>query len=131
MFCRNCGKEFEGSFCPHCGASTTLKTAPVINQQPSGSYTNYQHPAGQNYPSYHDHTTDVLSVGQYIGIFILSAIPIVNLIVWIVWLASSSTNKNKKNYVIASLIMGLIATVLVVLITLLAGAGIGLMSYGY
>ena len=38
-------------------------------------------------------TNEVMSVGSYIGMFLLSAIPVVNIICWIVWLVSPNTNK--------------------------------------
>lgn len=53
-----------------------------------------------------------MSVGEYIRLFILSAIPIVNIICWIVWLCSPNTNKNKKNYIIANIIIWVISVVL-------------------
>ncbi|MCL2503413.1 MAG: hypothetical protein FWE94_02220 [Coriobacteriia bacterium] len=52
--------------------------------------------------------SEPLSVGSYIGIFILSAIPLVGLIVLLVWAFSSSTNLNRKNYARATLILSVI-----------------------
>ena len=43
--------------------------------------------------------------------FILSALPVVNLICWIVWLCSPNTNKNKKNFIWANIIMWVISVV--------------------
>ena len=63
------------------------------------------------YPVY-DSTREVLSVGQYLGMFILSAIPVVNVICWVVWLLSPDTNKNKKNFLKACIIMWIIMVVL-------------------
>ena len=65
-----------------------------------------------NVQAVQDKTTEVVSIGQWIGLFILLAIPIVGFIVWIVKLASSNTNKNVKNMLIAGLIVGAIVTVL-------------------
>lgn len=69
-----------------------------------------------------DPTTAVMSVGAYIGMFILCAIPIVNIICWIVWLASPNTNKNKKNYLIACIVLWIIGILLSVIIWMIAGA---------
>ncbi len=74
---------------------------------------NYYNPnARYNQPQYQppvyqpvNQTNEVMSVGSYIGMFLLSAIPIVNIICWIVWLVSPNTNKNKKNYIIANIII--------------------------
>lgn len=52
-----------------------------------------------------------MSIGQYVGMFILSALPVVNLICWIVWLCSPNTNKNKKNFIWANIIMWVISVV--------------------
>lgn len=78
---------------------------------------NYQ---PQPQPQY-DETNAVMSVGQYIVMFILCAIPVVNIICWIVWLCSSKTNKNKKNYIIANIILWVIAIVISVVFYAVAG----------
>lgn len=56
-----------------------------------------------------------MSIGQYVGMFILSALPVVNLICWIVWLCSPNTNKNKKNFIWANIIMWVISVVVLAL----------------
>lgn len=73
---------------------------PNQNPQPQ-----YQPPYQPQYQPYHDPTTDVMSIGSYIGMIILSAIPVVNIICWIVWLVSPNTNKNKKNFIWAQIIV--------------------------
>lgn len=101
------------------------------NQPPQPQYQPpvYQQPVYQQ-PVY-DPTKEVMSVGSYILISILSSIPVVNIICWIVWLVSPNTNKNKKNYVIAKIIVyaicvgiGIIAGVLMTV------AGISLAEIG-
>ena len=72
-----------------------------------------------------DRTREVMSVGSYIGTFILSSIPVVNLICWIVWLVSPSTNKNKKNFLIACIIIWLIGIVLSVIGVIIATTVLG------
>ena len=62
-------------------------------------------------PLAYDPTTQVMSIGQYVGMFILSALPVVNLICWIVWLCSPNTNKNKKNFIWANIIVWVISVV--------------------
>lgn len=86
------------------------------NQQ----YQQYNQPPYQPpyYPQY-DSTTEVMSVGQYIGMFILSSIPVVNIICWIVWLCSTNTNKNKKNYIIANIVIWAIMIVISVIFVVL------------
>lgn len=62
--------------------------------------------------------------------FILSAIPIVNIICWIVWLCSSNTNKNKKNYIKASIILWVIGLVIwLIILGILTAAGVSIGNY--
>ena len=112
MTCQHCGTQCpEGtSVCPHCGAALAQQT--YQQQQPV-----YQQP--------YDATKEVMSVGSYIGVFILSVIPIVNIICWIVWLVSPNTNRNKKNYIIANIVLFIIAIVASVILSL-AGAAFGI-----
>lgn len=102
-------------------------------QAPYAQQPQYQQPTPPQYtyrqPPY-DPTKEVLSVGAYIGMFILSSIPIVNIICWIVWLVSSNTNKNKKNYVIASIVLWVIGLVFSIIASvILAAAGVNLATY--
>ncbi len=84
--------------------------------QPNGYQQPYQQPIYQQPPMpQYDSTKEVMSIGSYIGMFILSALPIVNLICWIVWLASPNTNKNKKNFIWAQIIMIAISYAIVIL----------------
>ena len=84
--------------------------------QPTNRPNGYQQPIYQQPPMpQYDSTTEVMSIGSYIGMFILSALPIVNLICWIVWLASPNTNKNKKNFIWAQIIMIAISYAIVIL----------------
>lgn len=50
---------------------------------------------------------EVLSVGQYLIMFIVMSIPIINIILMIVW-ATSPQNQNRKNFAIASIILLLV-----------------------
>ncbi|WP_296080448.1 hypothetical protein [uncultured Eubacterium sp.] len=73
----------------------------------------YQQPI---YQQPYDPTTEVMSIGSYILMFVLSAIPVVNIICWIVWLVSPNTNKNKKNFIWAQIIMVAVAYVAVIVL---------------
>lgn len=66
--------------------------------------------------------TAPLTVGQYIGMFLLLMIPIANIILLFVWAFGGDINLNKKNYARASLILGLIVSVLYILIMILVFA---------
>lgn len=65
---------------------------------------------------YHNRPVDEpLSIGTYILMIIISAIPIVGFIVLIVWSFDSTVNKNKSNYAKAVLILKIIGFILLVL----------------
>lgn len=70
----------------------------------------YQAPSYQNPVTYEDNTP--LSIGNYLVMMIVSAIPLVGLIMTLIWAFGSSTNKNKQNYARAMLILMLIGIVL-------------------
>ena len=53
-------------------------------------------------------TDEVMSVGKWIGVMLVLAIPIVNIIMYIIWAFSSSTNPNLSNFCKATLLLGLI-----------------------
>ena len=81
------------------------------NQQFQPPYQqNYQPPV---YNSSYDPTKEVMSVGSYILMFILSGIPIVNVVCWVTWLVSPNTNKNKKNFIKAQIVMWIIGAVII------------------
>ena len=102
-------------------------------QQPQPQYQppqpQYQPPVYQQ-PVY-DPTREVMSVGSYVLMFILLSIPVVNVICWIVWLVSPDTNRNKKNYVIANIIIYAISVgVLILACIVMAALGISLAEIG-
>lgn len=92
-------------------------------QQPYQSQ--YQQPI---YQQPYDPTTEVMSIGSYILMFILSAIPVVNIICWIVWLVSPNTNKNKKNFIWAQIIMVAVAYVAVIVALTTTSLGVDYLS---
>ena len=86
---------------------------------------------GPRYPSnsnYHqaspERGCEPLTVIQYIVIFLLLMIPLVNVVLLLVWAFGSSVNPNKKNLARASLIMGIIVAILWVV------AGAAILSLG-
>ena len=156
MFCEHCGKEIpeNSKFCAGCGAKAEPaepivqavepeaqqdptpepieppkapqapppppQPAPVVNANKNTQYNN------------RDNLVKPLSIGAYIGMFILLAIPIVNLIMLLVWSFSDSVNINKKHFAIAQLILILIAIVFsIVAAILMARFGIRLYDLYY
>lgn len=99
------------------------------NQNPNSNQPPYQPQYQQPiYQQPYDPTTEVMSIGSYILMFILSAIPVVNIICWIVWLVSPNTNKNKKNFIWAQIIMVAIAYVLVIVLATTTGLGVNYLN---
>lgn len=95
----------------------------------------YQQPYQQPYQApyqpmpVYDDTREVMSIGSYIAMFILSAIPIVNIICWIVWLVSPNTNKNKKNFILAQIIIIAVSYAVAILACVVAaGAGVSMLD---
>ena len=122
MVCGNCGNTImeDDKFCLVCGAKnepaqqpyTANPGVPPVQPQPTqappqGVYVPLQAAVGSS-PS----LTEPLSIGQYVLMFILMGIPIVNLILIIIWGFGSGINANKKNYARAALIMMAVAIVL-------------------
>lgn len=151
MFCEKCGSALlDGAkFCGNCGAiaepskpaytGSAQYSAPPPDNSGSGQYSpppppysppqQTYYPPQQNYPA--PSNTEPLRIGQYIGMFILSAIPIVNIIMLFVWGFGSSGNLNKKNYARAALILIAIGIVLSIIFSItLAGFIRSLFGFG-
>ncbi|MEA5060785.1 MAG: zinc ribbon domain-containing protein [Candidatus Pelethousia sp.] len=122
MFCEQCGRQLPdgAKFCDGCGAKNAADqagyqqpSAPVSSAPPSSyaaqGYASPQPaatyaPPSYNAPSYNA-PTEPLSVGQYIGMFLLMCIPIANIVLLFVWSFGHSANLNKRNYARAALIL--------------------------
>lgn len=126
----------------------TQPTQPIQPTQPAYDYSQQQAQAQPQYqqqyyqpqqqqqyyqpqnvaPSY-DNTSKPVTVGKWVGLLILSAIPVVNIICWIVWLCSSTTNKSIKNFLVAEIVVyaicigvGVLVSVLLASLGVLAGS---------
>ncbi|NLW10643.1 MAG: zinc ribbon domain-containing protein [Clostridiaceae bacterium] len=140
MICSQCGKNNpdDARFCDGCG--NTLQAAPVnqgYTAPPPPPPPQYQQPQYQQSYQQSGYTPAVdnspLSVGQYIGMYLLQIIPVVGFILLLVWAFSGDTNINKKNWARAMLIIMLIGIVLAIIFSV-AFAGLiaslmGSMSY--
>lgn len=123
--CPNCNLYYDDSanVCSACnGALVDANAAPQA--QPAQQYEAPQYET----PSY-DNTSKPVTVGKWVGLLILSAIPVVNIICWIVWLCSSTTNKSIKNFLVAEIVVyaicigvGVLVSVLLASLGVLAGS---------
>ena len=141
MFCENCGSTlYEGSkFCVSCGAKTesqqssqAVATAQIpmrpVSPAPVYAPPTYTPPAyvppvqaPPVYPTQVSPGREVLGVGQYIGMFLLMCVPVLNIILLFMWSFGGSVNLNKKNFARASLILCAIMLIL----WIVAGAALG------
>lgn len=99
MICRNCGMDNADNvqYCSNCGTSTQQNPTPTYNagQNNGGpTYVNVQVPSD---------TSNLVSIGAYVGMWFAMCVPILNIIMMIVW--ATSGNKSKKNFVLAYLIL--------------------------
>lgn len=127
QFCSSCGSSMNenATFCTNCGATKPNSAQAAQVQYAAPAPTPYIPPVQQTYyqpvqPAYQNNGQDTqpLTVGQYIGMFILMAIPVVGFILMLVWAFGSNVNINKKNYCRAALILGLIGLVLGIIISI-------------
>jgi len=69
-----------------------------------------QPPAGQPFfPAVEQEQAPVLSMMDWVVVLILTALPIVNIVMLIIWAVGGNVNPNKKNYAKAALIMAAIS----------------------
>ncbi|MEA4816420.1 MAG: zinc-ribbon domain-containing protein [Lachnospiraceae bacterium] len=131
MFCEHCGNKLpdEARFCDNCGAKIEEtkpayeKTAPASPNSTQNSSEYYTRPDDNPYAStqYNPYSApanainSVLSVGNYMLMFILMYIPVVNIILLFVWSFGKNANPNKRNFARAALILGAIGLILWVL----------------
>ena len=76
--------------------------------------------------SFMDRHEGSVSVGNWILTFIITAIPLIGLIMILVWAFGNSVNRSKSNYCKAVLLMWIIAAILTIVIT--AATGVSLFS---
>ena len=93
--CKKCGGavKMEDQFCMHCGMP--LEKEESVREE-----------------NRNDNKVEVLSMGDYLLMLILLAIPVVNFIVCILWIISGNGNPNRKNFAKAWLIIAVVGTIL-------------------
>jgi hypothetical protein len=124
--CENCGNELQAGmkFCTSCGAAVsaspvkkeTRQTEPAVIVQPVQQTA--AEPTGQY---------AVISTLGWIGYFIVTAIPIVGIVMCFVW-AFTDGNLNRRNYFRAALIMMAVFIVLGIIFSAVITMFIGSLS---
>lgn len=101
-FCTNCGQQVADGvkFCTACGSpmNAPQETSDVAQPSYAPQPTVYQE--------------EPISTGGYIGILLLMAVPLVNLICLLVWACGGCRKVNKRNLSRAILVLMLIGIVL-------------------
>ncbi len=95
MNCPVCNNQLKENdvFCKNCGTPLTLEQR---------AFSTYKENA----------VTKPLKTPDFILLFLLKCIPIVNIIVFIVW-AVSATNLNRKSYARATIIWAVVETLII------------------
>lgn len=83
----------------------------------NNQYPYQPNPAPPNQPPYPAYPVQYaddrpLSIGNYIVLMIVGAIPVVGIIMMLIWAFSRNTNTNRQNYARAMLIMMAVAIIL-------------------
>ena len=102
---------------PETAAETPAEDSDYIELQTTPKPT--QTPADTGAVMQDDPTLAPMKIKNWIPVFILSAIPVVNLIMLLVWSFSSRTNKSKQSFARLCLICTLILVVLAVIAAIL------------
>lgn len=119
MFCNNCGAEIKnnGKFCPKCGQPVKQDTgerAGVSIEKAQQTTEDTKTQSNTATVVTDPNMAPVMSVWSYLGLFLLSSIPIVGIIMLIVF-AIGSNNRNKTNYCRAILLGQVIMVLIIVL----------------
>ncbi len=123
MFCENCGKQIpdDAVFCTHCGAKQLKIPVPPqpVNrvQQPQPVRASAPQPRAQETGG-----VDLITMGQYLLMFLIMAIPIAGIVMLFIWGFGSETGPNKKNFARAYLIMMAIAIGISIVLSIVMGA---------
>ena len=129
MFCKKCAAKIpdDSVFCPECGEKLTADDPSGGNtQKVRTQYRQPQSPQVQT-PVY-DASSAPLSTGNFFWLPVITAIPIVGIILILVWAFSKNANVNRKHYARAVLIWLLIGLILTVIVYLTTGGIPGILN---
>lgn len=136
MICKNCGTEYSNNerFCPACGADNATANHSPRHYQPNQStnyndsysgqqntrtQAQYQQPVQPVYitdsePHYDEH----VSIGGWIGRWILMWIPLVNVVMLFVWAFGGTEKYSLKTWARARLIVALISVLVIAILVI-------------
>ena len=134
MICRNCGGEYPDykDNCPNCGTRNpnvsynSQYSAPQNSGNRNGGQYGYQQPVNTVYVNEPDvHYDEHVSIGGWIGRWLVMCIPIVNIIMLFVWAFGGSRKYSLKTWARARLLLALIVIIaLLITVIVLAVSGV-------
>ncbi len=134
MICRNCGGEYPDykDNCPNCGTRNpnvsynSQYSSPQNSGNRNGGQYGYQQPVNTVYVNEPDvHYDEHVSIGGWIGRWIVMCIPIVNIIMLFVWAFGGSRKYSLKTWARARLLLALIVIIaLLITVIVLAVSGV-------
>lgn len=123
MFCENCGKQIpdDAVFCTHCGAK---QVGIAVTSQTRNSAQKPQPVRASPSPPPVQATggVDLITMGQYLIMFLIMCIPIAGIVMLFIWGFGSETGPNKKNFARAYLVMMAIAIGVGIVMSIALGA---------
>lgn len=134
MICRNCGGEYPDykDNCPNCGTRNpnvsynSQYSAPKNSGNRNGGQYGYHQPVNTVYVNEPDvHYDEHVSIGGWIGRWLVMCIPIVNIIMLFVWAFGGSRKYSLKTWARARLLLALIVIIaLLITVIVLAVSGV-------
>ncbi len=134
MICRNCGGEYPDykDNCPNCGTRNpnvsynSQYSSPQNSGNRNGGQYGYQQPVNTVYVNEPDvHYDEHVSIGGWIGRWLVMCIPIVNIIMLFVWAFGGSRKYSLKTWARARLLLALIVIIaLLITVIVLAVSGV-------
>lgn len=116
MFCEKCGREMKEShkFCPKCGTAVESPAEEAVKAEDGVSTVGLSTGNTKKTNGSQVEMAPVMSIWDYVLLFILCGLPCIGIIAIIV-LSINSSNKNESNYCRALLVLWLIIFLLIVL----------------
>ena len=125
--CKKCGASMEDSdrFCTVCGAAVDMDfQAEAVNSASENTQSATKEEsvkectAKQNTADMDALEKEPLTLGNYLILFLIFAIPIVNIVFFLLWAFGKGGNVNRKNFSGAALIYIAVASVLTIVIAM-------------
>lgn len=147
MFCENCNEKIpEGSvFCTYCGTKQTgnraagqtgsvgqthqpaerINIPPPVQNAPRPVYTQQTSQSSEE--------LDLITMGQYLIMYLIMAIPVAGIVMLFIWAFGSEAGPNKRNFARSYLVMMLIAIgisiIMIIVMLIISASLVGAMYY--